>query len=120
MSSGNFHRARSGRRPRRERVTAVLLSEPRRDWHGVELAQLLQINQHLPLTQLSEWARLGFLQRTGKGTYALDTPPPGWPPPNLTGPPLPAPPGQKPIRTATRSGERCSARSTARTNDLAP
>ena len=78
---------------RRERVTAVLLSEPRHDWHGAELAQLLQINQHLLLTQLSEWARLGFLQRTGKGTYALDTPPPGWPPPNLTLPPLPGPPG---------------------------
>ncbi|MDQ3765422.1 MAG: hypothetical protein M3460_29410 [Actinomycetota bacterium] len=32
------------------------------------------------LTQLSEWARLGFIRRTGTGTYALDTPPPNWPP----------------------------------------
>jgi hypothetical protein len=62
---------------RRERVTAILLSEPRHDWHGWELAQRLQITQHNLLTQLSEWARLGFIERTGKGTYALDRPPPG-------------------------------------------
>jgi hypothetical protein len=36
------------------------------------------------LTQLAEWARLGFIQRTGAGTYALDTTPPNWPPGNLT------------------------------------
>jgi hypothetical protein len=34
------------------------------------------------LTQLGEWARLGFI-RTGAGTYALDTPPPNWPPDHL-------------------------------------
>lgn len=61
---------------RRERVTAILLSHPRHDWHGFELAEKLQITQHNLLTQLSEWARLGFITRTGKGTYALDTRPP--------------------------------------------
>jgi hypothetical protein len=78
------------RRPRpvtrRDRVTAILLSEPRHDWHGSELAEKLQITQHNLLTQLSEWARLGFIERTGHGTYALDTPPPGWPPDHLPDP----------------------------------
>jgi len=65
---------------RRDQVTAILLSHPRHDWHGAELAEKLQIKQHNLLTQLAEWARLGFIHRTGKGTYALDTPPPGRPP----------------------------------------
>jgi hypothetical protein len=60
---------------RRQLVTAILLSEPRRDWHGFELATKLQVKQHNMLTQLAEWARLGFIQRTGAGTYALDTTP---------------------------------------------
>ena len=34
-------------------------------------------------TQLAEWARLGFIRRTGAGTYALNTPPPNWPPDHL-------------------------------------
>jgi hypothetical protein len=28
------------------------------------------------LTQLGEWAKLGFFTRTSSGTYALNTPPP--------------------------------------------
>lgn len=79
---------------RRGRVTAILLSEPRHDCHGHELAELLGITLHNLLTRLAEWARLGFIERTGKGTYALHTPPPGWPPPSFTNPhthpPLPA------------------------------
>ena len=71
---------------RRDRVTAILLSEPRHDWHGHELAEQLQITPHNLLTQLSEWARLGFIARTGRGTYALDTPPAGWPPDHLRDP----------------------------------
>lgn len=39
---------------RRDRVTAILLSEPRHDWHGHELAQTLQITTHNLLTQLAE------------------------------------------------------------------
>jgi hypothetical protein len=65
---------------RRQLVTAILLSQPGRDWHGWELANKLQIKQHNLLTQLTEWVRLGFMRRTGAGTYALDTPPPNWPP----------------------------------------
>ena len=70
---------------RRQLVTTILLSEPRRDWHGYELANKLHIKQHNMLTQLSEWARLGFIRRTGTGTYALDSPPPpNWPSHHLT------------------------------------
>jgi hypothetical protein len=59
----------------RERVTALLTSEPRRAWTGADLAEKLQITPHNLLTQLAEWTRLGFLVRTGAGTYSIDTPP---------------------------------------------
>jgi hypothetical protein len=39
---------------RRQLVTAILLSQPRHDWHGWELAEKLQIKQHNLLTQLAE------------------------------------------------------------------
>jgi hypothetical protein len=65
---------------RRQLVTAILLSQPRRGWHGWELANILKVKQRNLLTQLGEWARLGFIRRTGAGTYALDTPLPNWPP----------------------------------------
>ncbi|MBV8992780.1 MAG: IS4 family transposase [Pseudonocardiales bacterium] len=68
---------------RRQLVTAILLSQPRRDWHGFELANKLHIKQHNLRTQLAEWARLGFIRRTGTGTYTLDDPPPNWPPDHL-------------------------------------
>jgi hypothetical protein len=68
---------------RRQLVTAILLSQPGRDWHGCELARKLKVKQRNLLTQLGEWARLGFIRRTGAGTYALDTPPPNWPPDHL-------------------------------------
>jgi hypothetical protein len=60
---------------RRQLVTAILLSQPGRDWHGWELANKLKVKQRNLLTQLGEWARLGFIRRTGTGTYALNTPP---------------------------------------------
>jgi Insertion element 4 transposase N-terminal/Transposase DDE domain len=60
---------------RRERVTAVLRSDPSRGWSGAELAEKLQVSKHNMLTQLAEWTRLGFITRTSAGTYALDTPP---------------------------------------------
>jgi hypothetical protein len=69
---------------RRQLVTAILLSQPGRDWHGWELANKLNVKQRNLLTQLGQWARLGFIRRTGAGTYALDTPPPNWPPDHLT------------------------------------
>jgi hypothetical protein len=60
---------------RRQRITAIMNSDPNRAWSGRELAESLQVNLHNMLTQLSEWARLGFLTRTGSGTYAIATPP---------------------------------------------
>lgn len=50
-------------------------SEPHRPWTGKELADHLQVKLHNMLTQLAEWARLGFLTNTDYGTYALNTPP---------------------------------------------
>jgi hypothetical protein len=60
---------------RRHRITAIMNADPHRAWTGTELAQQLQAKPHNLLTQLAEWARLGFLTRTGAGTYTLDTPP---------------------------------------------
>jgi len=69
-------RPRAPRPPtRRERVTALLRSDPSRVWTGAELAEKLQVNKHNMLTQLAEWTRLGFITRTSAATYALDTPP---------------------------------------------
>ncbi len=76
---------------RRDRVTALLGSDPRRAWSGAELAETLQIPKHNMLTQLAEWTRLGFITRTNAGSYALDPPPP----------PVSSPaPDEQPSRTA--------------------
>jgi hypothetical protein len=40
---------------RRQLVTAILLSQPGRDWHGCELANKLKVKQRNLLTQLGEW-----------------------------------------------------------------
>jgi hypothetical protein len=72
-----LRRPRAPRPPtRRDRVTALLGSAPRRAWSGAELAENLQIPKHNMLTQLAEWVRLGFLTRTHAGSYALHPPPP--------------------------------------------
>jgi len=60
---------------RRQRITAIMNTDPHRGWNGTELARQLQIRPRNLLTQLAEWARLGLLTRTGTGTYALNTPP---------------------------------------------
>jgi hypothetical protein len=60
---------------RRHRVTAIMNADPNRGWTGKELAQQLQVKPRNMLTQLAEWTRLGFLARTGAGTYTLATPP---------------------------------------------
>jgi len=60
---------------RRQLITAIITSEPQRDWSGHELAVRLQVKPRNMLTQLGEWARLGFFTRTGFGTYALSTRP---------------------------------------------
>ena len=54
---------------------AIMRSDPDRGWTGRELAEQLQVKPRNMLTQLAEWTRLGFLTRTGAGTYTLDTPP---------------------------------------------
>ena len=46
-----------------------------RDWSGHELALMLGVKPRNMLTQLREWALLGFFTHTGFGTYALNTPP---------------------------------------------
>jgi hypothetical protein len=60
---------------RRERVTAIITSQPPREWSGHDLAVLLDVKPRNMLTQLGEWARLGFFTRTGPGTYKLNMPP---------------------------------------------
>jgi hypothetical protein len=52
------------RHTRRQRVTALMATEPR-DWSGRELAERLQIPPRNLHTQLGEWAKLGFITRTG-------------------------------------------------------
>jgi hypothetical protein len=60
---------------RRQRVTALMNTDPHRPWSGQELAARLQIKPHNLLTQLAEWARWGFLTNVDYGTYALNAPP---------------------------------------------
>jgi Insertion element 4 transposase N-terminal/Transposase DDE domain len=57
---------------RRQRVTALMTTEPHRDWSGRELAERLQVTPRNLHTQLGEWAKLGFITRTGFATYALN------------------------------------------------
>jgi hypothetical protein len=59
---------------RRHRVMAIVSADPPHlERQGTRPAAPGQA--HNFLTQLGEWTRLGFLTRTGAGTYALDTPP---------------------------------------------
>jgi hypothetical protein len=79
LRPGRTRRDRTTLRPaqpptRRQRITAIMNTDPGRDWAGSELAARLQVPPRNMLTQLAEWARLGFLARTGQGTYALKTP----------------------------------------------
>jgi hypothetical protein len=60
---------------RRQRITAIMNTDPHRAWRGAQLAKSLQVKPHNLRTPLAEWARLGFLTRTGSGTYTLATPP---------------------------------------------
>lgn len=78
LAPGKTHRDRSTSRPpqpptRRQRIMTIMSTDPGRDWSGSELAAHLQVKPRNMLTQLAEWARLGFLTRTGLGTYALNT-----------------------------------------------
>jgi hypothetical protein len=59
---------------RQERITAIITSQPPRDWSGHDLALLLGVKPRNMLTQLGQRARRGFFTRTGFGTYRLNTP----------------------------------------------
>ncbi len=56
---------------RRDKITQIMASEPRRDWSGRELADRLGVHPRNMLTQLAEWTRLGLLAKAGQGRYAL-------------------------------------------------
>ena len=60
---------------RREKITQIMASEPRRDWSGRELADQLGVQPRIMLTQLAQWTRLGFLAKAGPGRYTLPGPP---------------------------------------------
>jgi len=60
---------------RRQLITAIITGQPPRDWSGHELAIRLGVKPRTMLTQLREWALLGFFTHTGYGTYRLNTPP---------------------------------------------
>jgi Insertion element 4 transposase N-terminal/Transposase DDE domain len=68
---------------RRQRITAIITSQPPRDWTPRELAHMLNVHPRHLATQLREWSLLGFFTRTGLGTYRLNTPTP--PPSSTTG-----------------------------------
>ncbi len=73
------HRARSTSAcpepgTRRHRIMAIMSTGPHRAWTGRELADQLKIKPRNMLTQLAEWARLGFITHTDYGTYALNRP----------------------------------------------
>ena len=79
LKPGRTRRDRTTSRPprpptRREKITAIITSQPPRDWSGHDLATLLGVKPRNMLTQLGEWARLGFFTRTGFGTYRLNIP----------------------------------------------
>ena len=71
---------------RRQRITAIITSQPPRDWTPRELARMLNVHPRHLATQLREWSLLGFFTRTGLGTYRLNTP---TPPPSSTTEPDP-------------------------------
>ncbi len=52
-----------------------MATDPARAWSGREIAARLGVHPRVILTQRGEWAGLGFLRRTGTGTYALPAPP---------------------------------------------
>src|SRR5262249_2217264 len=88
---------------RRQRVTALMTTDPNRTWSGQELAAQLQINPHNLLTQLAEWSPLGFLAHTDSGTYAPNTPPANT---SSTNPPAPHLPNLNPARLPAQGPSR--------------
>jgi Insertion element 4 transposase N-terminal/Transposase DDE domain len=58
----------------RQLITAIITSQPPRDWTPRELARMLSLHPRPLATQLREWSLLGFFTRTGLGAYQLNTP----------------------------------------------
>jgi Insertion element 4 transposase N-terminal/Transposase DDE domain len=57
---------------RKERVLALLRSQPRRHWHGREVARELGVtNINSFRVQMSQWSHRGLLHKTGPATYTL-------------------------------------------------
>lgn len=57
---------------RRERVLALLHTDPHRAWRGREVAQALGVaNLNSFCVQMSQWAHRGLLRKTGPATYTL-------------------------------------------------
>ncbi|MHA6757013.1 IS4 family transposase [Streptacidiphilus sp. PAMC 29251] len=57
---------------RKERVLALLLTDPQRAWRGREVAHALGVtNLNSFCVQLSQWAHRGLLNKTGPATYTL-------------------------------------------------
>jgi hypothetical protein len=56
---------------RRDRILAIMRTDPTRAWPGRDLATTLDIPVRNLLTQLAEWSRLGFLSHVSTGCYAL-------------------------------------------------
>lgn len=83
-TSGRPPRHRRPPRPptptRRQRVTAIMNTNPHQTWSGRQLAHQLAIPPRNLLTQLAEWTRNGFLHRATTGNYQLPNTP-GQPPP---------------------------------------
>ena len=60
---------------RRQRITAIITSQPPRDWTSLRTRAHAQRPPRHMATQLREWSLLGWFTRTGLGTYRLNTPP---------------------------------------------
>ena len=63
-----------------------MTTEPHRHWSGRELTERLHITPRNLHTQLGEWAKTGFITRTGFATYALNTPSASTPSTSAPGP----------------------------------
>jgi hypothetical protein len=63
---------------RRDRVTALMRTQPARTWTGRELAEHLAIPRRILQTQLGQWTQAGFLHRTHTDHYTLPAPPNPW------------------------------------------
>ena len=60
---------------RRHRVTTLMNTTPGHPWTARDLAAQLSLDHHTLLAQLACWTTAGYLTRTSRGTYALNTPP---------------------------------------------